>query len=97
MQEVDYQKNKLRSNLEQLKVRASENNLLSSVVKEYEAFQTVIEEKDKKHTAELDFINVYIQDIIDTNELTESGLNKLTRENDKILQRMENIKSSIII
>jgi len=100
MQEVQYQKDKLRQNLEKLRERSRENALLTSVVNDYQRYEERLRMKDVQlheqgtaHEAHLQMLSAYIQDIMETNELTESGLNKLTHENQKMLDHIRAIKS----
>lgn len=100
MQEVQYQKDKLRRNLEQLHERSKENALLTSVITDYQRYEERLRMKDVQlheqstaHDQHLKMLTSYIQDIMETNELTESGLNKLTHENQKILDQIQAIKT----
>jgi len=100
MQEVQYQKDKLRQNLEKLRERSRENALLTSVVEDYQRYEerlrmkdTQLHEQSTAHESHLQMLTAYIQDIMETNELTESGLNKLTHENQKILDQIRSIKT----
>jgi hypothetical protein len=100
MQEVEYQKDKLRQNLEKLRERSRENALLTSVVQDYQRYEERLRMKDAQlheersaHEAHLQMLSAYIQDIMETNELTESGLNKLTHENQKILDEIRSIRT----
>ena len=102
MDEIEYQKPKLKKNLEMLKTRQTENKLLKKLVKDYELFEQKIKEKEcqrryqeQSHEDYLNMISAYIKDIMETNELTESGLNKLDYENRKILKMMDKIKNKI--
>jgi hypothetical protein len=102
MQEVEYQKDKLRRNLEQLRERSKENALLMTVVKDYEKYEERLRMKDVElndqstaHEQHLQMLTGYIKDIMETNELTESGLNKLTHENQKILDQIQAIKTHV--
>jgi hypothetical protein len=38
-------------------------------------------------------LEAYVKDIMETNELTESGLNKLTHENNRILAEIQKIRT----
>ena len=100
MQEVQYQKDKLRQNLEKLRERSRENALLTSVVEDYQRYEdrlrmkdVQLQEQSNTHEAHLQMLSAYIQDIMETNELTESGLNKLTHENQKMLDHIRSIKT----
>ena len=102
MDEIEYQREKLKKNLELLKTRQIENALLKTLVKDYELFEQKIKEKEgqrkrqeQSHEEYLNMISAYIKDIMETNELTESGLNKVEYENRKILKMMDTIKNKI--
>lgn len=94
-QELQYQKSKLRSNLDLLKQRTTENALLESVVQDYQAYETHLRKQDEAHAAQMEFIANYINDIIQTNELTEDGLAKVKNDHDAILKLMQKIKNKI--
>jgi FtsZ-binding cell division protein ZapB len=100
MQELEYQKDKLRKNLEELRERSRENALLSTVVKDYQRYEDRLRSKDEQlhiqgtaYEQHLQMLTAYIQDIMETNELTESGLNKLTHENTRIWDMIQKIKN----
>ena len=102
MDELEYQKTKIRKNTELLKIRQTENVLLKKLVKDYEVFEQKIKEKErqrkkeeKDHEDYLKHIHAYINDIIAKNELTKSGLNKMEYENRRILTMMDTIKNKI--
>ena len=100
MQEVQYQKDKLRQNLEKLRERSRENALLVNVVDDYQRYEERLRMKDMQlyeqgaaHEAHLHMLTAYIKDIMETNDLTESGLNKLTHENEKLLDKIRSIRT----
>ena len=98
--ELQYQKDKLKRNLEHLRERSRENDLLSSVIVDYERYEERLRMKDQKlmeqqsaHEQHLQMLDAYIQDIMETNELTESGINKLTYENNRILSEIDRLRT----
>jgi hypothetical protein len=95
-QELQYQKLKLRSNLELLKQRKQENTLLEGVVQDYQRYDDHLKEQDKAHALEMDYIAKYIQDIIETNDLTEHGLSNLKKDHDSILDIIDKIKNKLV-
>jgi hypothetical protein len=102
MQEIEYQKSKLKTNLELLKSRQKENKLLTSVVNDYVQYESKLREKEEllksqqeAYELKMKFIADYIQDLMQTNDLTESGLNKLNYEHSKILKMIDSIKNKI--
>jgi hypothetical protein len=95
-QELQYQKNKLRTNLELLRHRKNENALLETVVEDYQRYDNHLKEQDKSHALQMDFIAKYIQDIIQTNNLTENGLANLKKDHDSILTIIKNIKNKLV-
>jgi len=102
MEEIKYQKLKLKTNLELLRSRQNENHLLTSVVNDYLQYEDKLREKEEllknqqeAHEVKMKFISDYIQDIMQTNDLTESGLNKLNYEHSKILKMIDTIKNKI--
>jgi len=100
MEEVQYQKDKLKKNLEHLRERSKENELLSSVIVDYQRYEERLRRKDQQlteqsnaHEQHLKMLEAYVKDIMETNELTESGLNKLTHENNRILEEIQKIRT----
>jgi hypothetical protein len=98
--DLQYQKDKLYRNLEHLRERSRENELLTGVIADYQRYEERIRRKNKQiaeqssaHEEHLNMLTAYIKDIMETNELTESGLNKLTYENDRILDEIRKIKN----
>ena len=99
--ELQYQKDKLKRNLEHLRERSRENDLLSSVIVDYERYEERLRMKDRKlteqktaHEQHLQMLDAYIRDIMETNDLTESGLNKITYENNRILSEIDRLRTS---
>ena len=100
LMELQYQKDKLKRNLEHLRERSKENDLLSSIIVDYERYEERLRMKDQKlteqksaHEQHLQMLDAYIQDIMKTNELTESGIDKLTYENNRILADIDRLRS----
>jgi hypothetical protein len=98
--DLQYQKEKLKKNLEHLLERSRENELLSGVIVDYQRYEERLRQKDQQltqqsnaHEQHLKMLEAYVKDIMETNELTESGLNKLTHENDRILQEIQRIRT----
>jgi hypothetical protein len=101
MQDVyQKQKDKLRRNLELLREREKENKLLSSVVQDYTEYEKRLQTKDEllkeqsnAHEKHLQMLSAYIQDIMESNELTETGINKLKHENQRIWDMIQTVKT----
>lgn len=98
--DLQYQKDKLKKNLEHLLERSKENALLSNVITDYQRYEERLRQKDQQlteqsnaHEQHLKMLEAYVKDIMETNELTESGLNKLTHENNRILEEIQKIKT----
>ena len=98
--DLEYQKDKLKRNLEHLLERSRENELLSGVIVDYQRYEERLRQKDQQlteqsnaHEQHLKMLEAYVKDIMETNELTESGLNKLTHENDRILEEIQRIRT----
>lgn len=99
-QDLQYQKDKLKKNLEHLLERSKENALLSNVITDYQRYEERLRQKDQQlteqsnaHEQHLKMLEAYVKDIMETNELTESGLNKLTHENNRILEEIQKIRT----
>lgn len=95
MDELRYQKEKLRKNLELLQSRQRENGLLESVIQDYSNYYKHMKDQDEAHAKKLEFITKYIEDVMETNQLTESGLNQLEYEHGRILSKMDKVKNKI--
>ena len=98
--EYEKQKDKLRRNLEQLREREKENALLSNVVHDYTEYEKQLQTKDQlykeqaeAHEQHLQMLSAYIKDIMESNELTETGINKLKHENQRIWGMIQSIKT----
>jgi hypothetical protein len=92
MEEIQYQRNKLKMNLQRLQERSQQNHLLESVVKDYEKYEKHLRDQDEAHYKQMVMIQTYLEDIMETNQLTESGLNHAEFENENILQKLRQVK-----
>lgn len=92
MEEIQYQRNKLKMNLQRLQERSQQNHLLTSVVKDYEAYEKHMRDQDDAHYKQMVMIQTYLEDIMETNQLTESGLNQLEHTHSKLLQKLDEVK-----
>jgi uncharacterized short protein YbdD (DUF466 family) len=92
MEEIQYQRNKLKMNLERLQERSQQNHLLTSVVKDYQNYEKHMREQDEDHYRQMVMIQTYLEDIMETNELTESGLNQLNHAHIGILKQLDEVK-----
>ena len=93
MEEIQYQRNKLKMNLQRLQERSQQNHLLTSVVKDYESYEKHMRDQDEAHYKQMVMIQTYLEDIMETNQLTESGLNQAEYENEKIIKELDKVKS----
>lgn len=93
MEEIQYQRNKLKMNLQRLQERSQQNHLLESVVKDYEAYEKHMRDQDEAHYKQMVMIQTYLEDIMETNQLTESGLNQAEYENNQILKKLDEVKT----
>lgn len=92
MEEIQYQRNKLKMNLQRLQERSQQNHLLTSIVKDYEAYEKHMRDQDEAHYKQMVMIQTYLEDIMETNQLTESGLNQLEHTHANLLQKLDNVK-----
>ena len=92
MEEIQYQRTKLKMNLERLQERSQQNQLLTSVVNDYQAYEKHMREQDEDHYRQMVMIQRYLEDIMETNQLTESGMNQLNHEHSKILKNLDEVK-----
>ena len=92
---MEYQRMMLKMNMERLKERTMTNHLLSSIVKDYEAYEEKLKAQDHDHQLQMKYISDYIEDLIETNQLTESGLNHAKYEQDRILKKLSDVKRAI--
>ena len=92
MEEIQYQRNKLKMNLERLQERSQQTHLLTSVVKDYQAYERHMREQDEDHYRQMVMLQTYLEDIMETNQLTESGLNQLNHAHVGILNKLDEVK-----
>ena len=92
MEEIQYQRTKLKMNLQRLQERSQQNHLLESVVKDYEKYEKHLRDQDEAHYKQMVMIQTYLEDIMETNQLTESGLNQAEHENTSILNKINQVK-----
>ena len=93
--ELEYQKDKLRSKLEDLRERSGDNERLGSVLSDYESVYQHMKKEDEIHQSQLEFILKYIDDIKETRGLTEEGIAQIKHEQDTIFGRLQEIKQKI--
>lgn len=92
MEEIRYQRNKFKMNLDRLQERSQQNHLLTSIVKDYKVYEKHMKDQDDAHHKQLLFIQNYLEDLMETNQLTESGLNQLDYEHNRILKKLDQVK-----
>jgi len=92
---MEYHRMMLKMNLERLKERTQTNHLLSDIVKDYEEYEEKLKQQDAIHQSQIQYIKEYIDDLIETNDLTESGLNHAKYEQDRILKKLYEVKKTI--
>ena len=92
MEEIQYQRNKLKMNLQRLQERSQQNHLLESVVKDYEKYEKHLRDQDEAHYKQMVMIQTYLEDIMETNQLTESGLNQLEHTHVNLLKKLDQAK-----
>jgi hypothetical protein len=92
MEEIRYQRNKLKMNLDRLQERSQHNHLLTSILKDYQKYEKHMKEQDDAHYKQLLFIQNYLEDLMETNQLSESGLNQLDYEHVRIMKELKKIK-----
>jgi hypothetical protein len=97
MEEIRYQRRKLKMNLDSLRTRQGNNHLLGNIVNDYEKYYQHMKEQDKQHEKKMEFIANYIEDIMETNQLTETGLNQLEYENRRILSKLDRIRKKMSV
>ena len=92
---MEYQRMMLKMNMERLRERTKTNHLLSSILKDYEAYEEKIKAQDVDHQLQMKYISEYIEDLIESNHLTESGLNHAKYEQVRILKKLDEVKTAI--
>jgi len=92
---MEYQRMMLKMNMERLRERAMTNQLLSSIVKDYEAYEKKLNDQYYQHENQMNYIAAYINDLMESNGLTESGLNQAKYEQVRILEKLEELKKAI--
>jgi len=92
MEEIRYQRNKLKMNLQRLEERSQQNRLLTSIVQDYKTYEKHMQDQDEAHYRQLVFLQNYLEDIMESNQLSESGLNQLDYEHNRILKQLDKVK-----
>ena len=92
---MEYQRMMLKINMERLRERTMTNHLLSSIVKDYEAYEQKLNDQYYQHEQQIKYISDYIKDLMETNGLTESGLNHAKYEQKRILDKLDEVKRAI--
>ena len=92
---MEYQRMMLKMNMERLRERTMTNQLLSSIVKDYEAYEQKLNDQYYQHENQMNYIAAYLKDLMESNGLTESGLNQAKYEQQRILDKLEEVRKAI--
>jgi len=92
---MEYQRMMLKMNMERLRERAMTNQLLSSIVKDYEAYEQKLNDQYYQHENQMKYIADYIKDLMESNGLTETGLNQARYEQQRILDKLDEVRKAI--
>lgn len=92
---MEYKRMMLKMNMERLRERTMTNHLLFSIVKDYEAYEEKLNDQYYHHEQQIKYIADYIKDLMETNDLTESGLNHAKYEQKRILDKLDEVKRAI--
>ena len=92
---MEYQRMMLKMNMERLRERTMTNQLLSSIVKDYEAYEQKLNDQYYQHENQMKYIADYIKDLMESNGLTETGLNQARYEQQRILDKLDEVRKAI--
>jgi chromosome segregation ATPase len=86
---------KLKNNLWHLRTRVNENALLQHVISDYEGIYSKLNTQKQNHQVQINKISAHLKHIRETNYLTETGLQHVTHEQNKLLSKLQHLKESI--
>jgi len=85
----------LKSNMERLQVRSTSNELLKSVISDYEILYQDLYQQKMKQQEQLDNILRHITDIREKTFLSDSGIKHMQHEEEQLLGRLREIQQSV--
>ena len=85
----------LRSNMERVQARSGSNELLKSVISDYEVLYQDLYKQKVKQQEQLDNILRHIKDIREKTFLSDSGLKHMQHEEQQLLGRLREIQQSV--
>ena len=92
---MEYQRMMLKMNMERLRERTMTNQMLSTIVKDYEAYEQKLNDQYYQHQNQMRYIADYIKDLMESNGLTETGLNQAKYEQQRILDKLDEVRKAI--
>jgi transcriptional regulator with AAA-type ATPase domain len=85
----------LRNNVERIYLRSYDNELLKTIISDYETLYEDLYKQKIKQQDQLDIILRHITDIREKTFLSDSGLKHVEHEEKQLLDRLKEIKQSV--
>lgn len=85
----------LLENHNKLKKKKEENNFLTGVKEDYNKYFTYIKGEKEKQIQTMGILNDYLNEIIKKGKLTDEDMAETKREQNEILNSIDNIKSEL--
>lgn len=85
----------LLENHNKLKKKKEENNFLTGVKEDYNKYFTYIKGEKEKQIQTMGILNDYLNEIIKKGKLTDEDMAETKREQNEILDSIDNIKSEL--
>lgn len=87
--------NQVQANLQRLKNKVQDNELLKYVIDDYAELQKKLEEQQLRQQKQLTDILAHLQHVRETNFLTDSGLQHVEHEHAKLLEKLKVIREAV--
>ena len=85
----------VRENMDRLKERVHDNELLQYVIRDDETLHTKLEQQQLRQQEQLKRILDHLQHIRENNFLTDDGLQHVEHEQEKLLEKLKIIRESV--
>jgi chromosome segregation ATPase len=92
---IEKKRNSLMIKQQKLQVISKQNHFLEEVQKDYAKYYNFIVEQKRDQIKALELLNNYISDLTKSNRLTKHNIEDATEEQKKIVQEIQNIKTSL--
>lgn len=85
----------IRENMDRLKARVGDNELLEHVIKDYEDLYQKVEKKNAEQQEQMNRILQYLRNIHEKHFLSDTGLKHIEHEREKLLERLRMVSQTI--